>query len=82
MRRIVSPASDGYPETAERGPDIVTSACKWRGNVDAIVVARAVRKISRNGTVVEALPGVDMVTFGPAWRAAKLPPAEAVRYTE
>lgn len=66
--------------------------------MDQIVRARGVRKVYRSGSVVEALKGIDLasiggvlgliylavllVTLGPAWRAARLPPAEAVRYRE
>jgi hypothetical protein len=39
--------------------------------MDHIVRARGVRKVYRNGAEVEA-----------PWRASRLPPAEAVRYTE
>jgi putative ABC transport system permease protein len=34
------------------------------------------------GVLALVYVAVLLVTFGPAWRAAKLPPAEAVRYTE
>ena len=34
------------------------------------------------GAIAAVFVAVVVVTVGPAWRASRLPPAEAVRYTE